>query len=101
MGTALLDGRKVSVLGWMARGLPSTPTMLPKCSGEVLNAMGVRSREDEAATGKAGKDSCPINCTHRGKQGFGGKNIKVTFAVLNQQCQGPSSGPAGPVHPHT
>ena len=82
-GTALLASRKMSLLGWMARGLSPSPAVLPKSSGEVLSTMWVRSREDEVASGKVGKDSCPIDFTHRGKQGFGGKNIKVMLALVN------------------
>lgn len=44
--------------------------MLLRSSGEVLSTIWEGS---EVAMGEVSKDSCPIDCTHHGKQGFGGR----------------------------
>lgn len=80
---SFIDGRKMSLLGWMAGGLSSSQTMLLKSSGQVFHEQifGAVEREDEVVLGKMGKSSCSTDCTHCGKQGFGGDNRKVVVAV--------------------
>lgn len=78
---SFIDGRKMSLLGWMAGGLSSFQIMLPKSSGQVSDRhIGVEG-EDEVVLGKVGQGSCPIDCTQCGKQGFGGDNRKIMVAV--------------------
>lgn len=76
-----IDGRKLSLLGWMEGDLPSAQTMLPKRSGQVFKHHFGVEREDEVVMGKVRKGSCPIDCTHCGKQRFGGEKGKVWVAV--------------------
>lgn len=70
-----IDGRKLSLLGWMEGDLPSPQTVVPKSSGQVFKHHSGVEREDEVVMGKVGEGSCPIDCTHCGKQG------KVLVAV--------------------
>lgn len=71
----------MSLLGCMAGGLSLSQIMLPKSSGQVFSHHIGVEREDEVVLGKVGQGSCPIDCTHCGKQGFGGDNRKIMVAV--------------------
>lgn len=75
---SFIDGSKMSLLGWMAAGLSSSQTMLPKScpKGQVFKHHNGVEREDEVVMGKEGKGSCPIDCTHCRKQGFGGGSVR-------------------------